>query len=60
MTDPCGLDCFNTSAHLAMKDDVQRARWAQATGKPFEEAGEGESIDPALSFRFTASTLARA
>ncbi|MFC2079583.1 DUF3795 domain-containing protein [Candidatus Bipolaricaulota bacterium] len=38
MTSPCGLDCFNCPAHLAMTDDEERARWAQMTGKPLEEA----------------------
>ena len=38
MTSPCGLDCFNCPAHLAMEDDEQRARWSEITGKPLDEA----------------------
>ena len=38
MTSPCGLDCFNCPAHLALEDDEQRARWSEITGRPLEEA----------------------
>jgi len=38
MTSPCGLDCFNCPAHLAMEDSEQRARWAEITGKSLEGA----------------------
>ena len=56
MTSPCGLDCFNCPAHLAMEDDEHlldglNVHAGQLTCFPVGEAQGLDVISPRLALR---------